>query len=72
MNRLVAKLRKASEELYIHRRTRHTLRVSAGHLEALQGAWVDAGPVPEYHEAMKEKLRAEWPTLANALDEATK
>ena len=72
MNRLVAKLRKASEEMYIHRRTRHTLRASADHLKAIQDAWVDAGPVPEYHEHMQNKLRRDWPTLANALDEATK
>lgn len=72
MERLLKRLRKASEELYIHRRTRAAIRDSTGRLEAIQAAWLDAGPVPDYHEHMKFKLRRDWPALADALDEATK
>lgn len=31
-------------------------------------AWNNPGPVPSYHHKMQEKLRKEWPALANALD----
>lgn len=34
-------------------------------------AWVNPGPVPAYHNAMKAKLRADWPVLAAALDKLT-
>lgn len=70
MNSLFKKLYKASGELYIHRRTRHTIKVSADRLKAVHSAWTVAGPVPEYHEHMKFKLRRDWPTLADALDKA--
>ena len=33
-------------------------------------AWTDAGPVAEFHQYMKAKLRREWPTLARAIDVA--
>lgn len=32
-------------------------------------AWTVQGPVPAYHEAAKDRLRIEWPTLAEALDD---
>lgn len=72
MERLLKRLRKHAGELYIHRRTRRTIEVAADHLEAITGAWTNAGPMPDYHEHMKNKLRRDWPTLADALDEATK
>lgn len=72
MSRVPKKLREASEDLYIHRRTRAYLANAAGRLEAIEAAWLDAGPQPDYHEHMKNKLRRDWPTLADALDEATK
>lgn len=37
-------------------------------LRAIKEAWMSPGPVPEYHEQIKEKLRKEWPVLANALE----
>lgn len=72
MKSLLKKLYAASEDLYIYRKTRGDIRNAAKRLEAIQSAWLDAGPVPEYHEHMKYKLRRDWPTLADALDEATK
>lgn len=72
MNSLLKRLRKASGELYIHRRTRSAIDNAVGRLESVQSAWLDAGSVPDYHEHMKNKLRREWPTLADTLDEATK
>lgn len=33
-------------------------------------AWIDPGPRPAVHEEAKNWLRANWPTLANALDAA--
>jgi len=66
------RLRKAAEDLYIHRRTRSDIANAEARLAAIQSAWLDAGPVPDYHEHMKNKLRRDWPTLAGALDEATK
>jgi glycine/D-amino acid oxidase-like deaminating enzyme len=30
-------------------------------------AWRDEGPNPAYHRAMKAKLKKEWPTLYNAV-----
>lgn len=72
MERMIKRLRKAAGELYIHRRTRHTIGWSADQLEAILDAWNDAGPMPDYHEHMKFKLRRDWPTLADALDEASK
>lgn len=32
-------------------------------------AWTLKGVNPAYHDNIKAKLRVEWPTLANALDE---
>lgn len=31
-------------------------------------AWVIPGPVPAYHEARKQELRRDWPTLFHALE----
>lgn len=72
MHRVVKKLYKAAGELYIHRRTRGSIKDAAVRLEAVQDAWTDAGPVPDYHEHMQYKLRRDWPTLADALDKACK
>jgi hypothetical protein len=40
------------------------VRAAAGRVAL---AWLDAGPVPEYHAAAQVKLLAEWPTLARAV-----
>lgn len=32
-------------------------------------AWTDAGPYPPEHHRQAQRLRDEWPALANALDE---
>lgn len=72
MQSLLKRLRKASGELYIHRRTRSAISNAEARLAVIQNAWVDAGPMPDYHEHMKNKLRRDWPTLVDALDEATK
>lgn len=72
MKSLLKRLHKASDDLYIYRKTRSDIRNAARRLEAIQAAWLDAGPVPEYHEHMKYKLRRDWPVLAKALDDATK
>lgn len=72
MERLLKRLRKAAGELYIHRRTRGAIGDAVGRLEGIQAAWLDEGPVPAYHEHMQFKLRRDWPSLANALDEACK
>lgn len=40
-------------------------------VERVIDAWVIKGPVPAYHDKIKNKLRREWPTLAKALDELT-
>ena len=37
-------------------------------VEAVRKAWTDAGPVPKVHEAAQRRLRAEWPTLAAAIE----
>jgi hypothetical protein len=37
-------------------------------IEAVIYAWTIEGQHPPTHNAAKEKLRREWPTLANALD----
>lgn len=68
MKRTLKKLYKGAEELYIHRRTRAAMKVAADRLKAIHSAWTDAGPVPDYHEHMKYKLRRDWPALAEALD----
>lgn len=34
----------------------------------LREAWVNAGPHPEYHAAVKERLRQDWPTLYEIID----
>jgi len=31
-------------------------------------AWTVPGRVPAYHKAWQDRLRKEWPVLANALD----
>lgn len=72
MQSLLKRLRKASEDLYIHRKTRGDIRSAEARLAAIHSAWTDAGPMPDYHEHMKTKLRREWPTLGDALDQATK
>jgi hypothetical protein len=72
MQSLLKRLRKASDDLYIFRKTRSDIRSAEARLSAIHSAWNDAGPVPDYHEHMKNKLRRDWPTLAGALDEATK
>lgn len=66
--KLIKELRKAATDLYIYRRTRNTISASADRLEAIMKAWTDAGAVPDYHEHMKNKLRRDWPALAEALD----
>lgn len=68
MRNTIKGLRKGAEELYIHRRMRGRMKVAAEYIEAVDNAWNDAGPVPEFHEAQKAKLRRSWPTLADALD----
>ena len=40
-------------------------------VERLIAAWTDPGPRPEVHDAAKRRLRADWPTLAYALDDLT-
>lgn len=35
-------------------------------------AWTVEGPCPEFHREAQDRLRRDWPTLANALDEAAK
>lgn len=35
---------------------------------AVYDAWHDAGPVERFHRHAQDRLRATWPTLANALD----
>jgi hypothetical protein len=72
VSRVPKKLREASEDLYIYRKTRSVIRSAATRLEAVESAWLDAGEQTAYHEHMKNKLRRDWPTLATALDEATK
>lgn len=37
-------------------------------VKAVREAWVVEGRHPPTHRAAQEKLRKEWPTLANALD----
>lgn len=39
-------------------------------LGVIQDAWNVPGPAPAVHRAAQERLRREWPTLANALDKA--
>lgn len=41
-------------------------------IKEIDNAWNNPGPVPSYHYAMQNKLRREWPTLANALDKLSK
>lgn len=72
MQSLLKRLRKASDDLYIHRKTRGDIRSAEARLAAIHSAWMDAGPMPDYHEHMKAKLRRDWPVLGKALDEATK
>lgn len=36
--------------------------------KAVYNAWHKAGPVPTYHFYHQQQLRAQWPTLAKALD----
>jgi Excalibur calcium-binding domain len=40
-------------------------------VQAVLRAWTDAGPQPDVQAAAMRRLRAEWPTLANALEAAT-
>lgn len=72
---LTQKLRQSAEkDLYIHKNQRGLMEQAAGELERhapIIGAWVDEGPAPGYHREMQEKIRREWPTLADALDRAT-
>jgi hypothetical protein len=42
--------------------------VSEPEVRRVIAAWTSPGPVPEYHAQWVERLRREWPTLANALD----
>lgn len=37
-------------------------------LHKILQAWTDAGSNPAYHIRFKQRLRSEWPTLADALD----
>jgi len=41
-------------------------------LERVAAAWLDAGPVPEWHERLKTHLLRDWPTLGNALNDLTR
>lgn len=41
-------------------------------LERIVQAWHVPGPVPGYHRAWQERLRRDWPALANALDAAAR
>ena len=36
---------------------------------AVVSAWTNAGPVPAFHLKHQTRLRREWPTLANAIDD---
>lgn len=47
-------------------------QMGAHHLASILNAWTVPGPQPEYHRAMQERLRREWPVLANALDHAAR
>ncbi len=53
-------------------RTKETAKVMINfedpRMRAIIMAWVDAGSHPSYHREMQRKLRAEWPVLADALD----
>ncbi len=35
-------------------------------------AWTDAGSHPEFHAQWQNKIRAEWPTLAAAVEKLVK
>ena len=37
-------------------------------VQAVIDAWTVEGPVPEYHRAAQDRLRRDWPVLADALD----
>lgn len=39
---------------------------------AIRLAWTNPGPDPQYHEAMKKRVRKDMPVLARALDRAEK
>lgn len=36
--------------------------------DRIRAAWLDAGSHPRYHARQQDRLHAEWPTLARALD----
>ena len=44
--------------------------VRAEALREIREAWTNAGPAPAYHRAAQDRLRVEWPTLAEAIEEA--
>lgn len=41
-------------------------------LQKILDAWNNPGRVPWFHDQAKRSLRKQWPTLANALDEASR
>lgn len=36
---------------------------------AVAAAWLNAGPMPEYHAMMQDQLRRQWPVLAFAVEQ---
>lgn len=37
-------------------------------IEAVKRAWLVEGPAPEFHRRWKNRLRSEWPSLADAVE----
>ena len=37
-------------------------------VQAVVNAWIVSGTSPQYHNYMKDRLKREWPILANALE----
>lgn len=40
-------------------------------MQEILDAWNIEGPNPEYHRRMKDWVRVNWPTLGDALDNAS-
>lgn len=56
--------READRDILAMRKALETLELNDGVCKA----WTEPGVSPDYHYAMKAKLRQEWPALAGALD----
>lgn len=48
----------------------HDADVRARALRGIREAWTNAGPAPAYHAAAMTNLHNQWPTLAEAIEEA--